>query len=211
MELQNTKKNTTTLTLDNDCINKLLLNTEKNKSNPLLLQQRTKRVHLLKQLLDCKTPITFSNEDNEVRFWLDQNNIAMIKSMLNDKLLRLISYRPAFQRKVIIAHTSEPLGISLQIDNSLLHCTFTQPLNLTTLRVFEKFLNEYDKINAKSIVASVINTHRKIHTIPQVITPKQDTPTPELQSIQLSEEEYDLFTALPYNTQQLIMDILDEK
>lgn len=200
----NTLTKQPTLQLDYSLINTLTTNIKKDRSNPLLFRQRTKRLHLLQQLLDNKINISLSSKDENIKFWLGKDT-TMIPNLLYDKFLSLLSYRSNVQKKVILAdnpfNAKKAFAFSLQIDSSLLYFTATQPLDYDTNGILKKFLYEYihDTEVQKYINNPVIPDQANIDTKNQ------------FQQLIHDEDEYDLFMMLPHATQELLQDILLER
>jgi len=215
MEPEKSKINTnisqTTLIVDNSLINKLIKTSKKNKSNPLLFSQRTKRLNVLQQLLNTNATIIFSNNNNEINFWLNQDE-TIIRNILYEKLLSFLSYR-VNENKIEINHTpfhqQKPFSLTLQYSHSVLYITNQQPLPYNTQKIIERFLRDY---KPNPITKTIINNLPENAPAPQpanqcVIFNQKTTTIKEL-LIQLTDEEHDLFIALPYNTQEILMDIL---
>lgn len=213
MELVQPKTNNnidqTTLKLDNSVINKLIDSSKKNKSNPLLLSQRTKKIHLLQKLLNKKANITFSNDNKDIKFWLNRDE-EIVKKILYDKLLSFVSYRTC-QNKITINHTpldqQKPFSATFQYSTSLLHITFAQPLTRRTKNTVIKLLHEYLPNNEKKVIKKpLIKDQQQQATV--LCTQEQDTITIEKQKLTLTEEDFSLFATLPDNTQELLREII---
>ena len=195
----NTNINQTTLQLENSLLHKLIDSNQKKKSNSLLFLQRTKRLNLLQKLLDQKADITFSNEDNDIKFWLNKDE-NIVTQILHEKLFSLLSYKANSRIKITINHTpfdqQTTFTMALQLNNSLLHITIAKALNYNTKRALIKFLHEYGHNNAQQ------------QRNDQHFVPDQNTINTADQFLQLTEDEYSFFVTLPHNTQELLRDIL---
>ena len=216
MEPEKSKINTnisqTTLIVDNSLINKLIETSKKNKSNPLLLLQRTKRLNLLQQLLNKNASIIFSNNNEAIQFWLNKDE-TIVSNILYEKLFSFLSYR-VNENKIEINHTpfhqQKPFNLTLQYSRSVLYITNQQPLPYNTQKIIERFLRDY---KPNTITKTIIKNLPKNAPQPQQQTDEcvihnQETTNIKDLPTQLTDEEHDLFVALPYNTQQILMDIL---
>jgi len=203
MELTEPKNNTDinqtiTLKMDDSLIQKFIKISKENKSNPLLFLQRTKKLNLLQQLLTNNAEITFSS-DNAINFWLNKDK-TIATNIVHEKLLSFLSYRPN-DNGIKINHTSffdqqKTFNLTMQYNTSLLHVTIAKYLNRYTTYTLTKFLREYghDNVQQKRNLQHFIPDKNTIHAGDQ--------------SIQLTEDDYDLFVTLPHNTQKLLRDIL---
>jgi hypothetical protein len=206
MELTNPQKNTSishaTLSLNSFLIREFIKISKKNTSNPLLLVHRTKRLNLLQQLLDNNAEITFSNEDNDIKFWLNKDK-NIVTQILHEKFLSFLSYQTN-KNTIKINHTlffdqQKPFNCTMQYHTFLLHITSAQPLPYNTKQTLKRFLHEYERNNVQQ---QRNNQH---------LVPNKSTTNAGDKSIELTEDDYDLFRTLPYNTQELLRDILFDR
>lgn len=208
-----------TIKINHLLIDKCIKEAKQNTSNPELFSRRTKKMCLLQQLLNHKIDITFSNEN--INFWRHKDaNIT--QNILHEELLSFLSYKTSFQKKITLNYTpfenQESLIINLHVDGALLHFTTTKLLNNDAQYALQKFLHEYheniDAIAIKQIVTPVSSyakaTKDKQNSY-QHLTHDQQITNPEDQLLQLPQEEQILFMKLPYNTQQLLLDIIFDK
>lgn len=160
MELEqfkiNTNINQKTLTVDNFLLKKLIETSKKHKANPLLFIQRTKKLHLLQQLLNNNAEITFNSSNDEINFWLNKDE-TIVKNILHEQFLSFLSYR-SDENIFTINHTpfydrQNPFNLTMQHRTSLLHITSEQPLPYNAQTTATRFMNEYrPKTEIKKII-----------------------------------------------------------
>ena len=176
------------LHLDSSSIKTLRDMSDKNKNKPLLFSQQNKKLNILQQLLNDRADITFSNNDEDVNFWLNKDK-KMTENILYQICLTFLGYRTQ-EKTINMAHPpfsrkSNPFYLTMQYRTFLLHITATQPLAYTMPTTIKRLIHEYKTKDT--------------------VTPKTTTTEPTL--MELEKEERILFEALPYNTQQMVMDI----
>ena len=190
-------KNIPTLKLDHSIINTLINESKKNRSNPSLFSRRTKRLQLLQQLLNEKTEISFSNNNNTIIFWRDKDDASEVQKILYEQLLSFISCSPS-KHTVRIQHTPfserQSFNATLELKCSLLRITISHFLTYQLRDVASKFLDQYNS--------------NKCRYYAQYNIPIQQ------QNMKMSEEKtYDdtsLLATLPDNTQELLLEIIND-
>lgn len=207
----NTNDNRQIIQVNNHITRKLRNQSKQNKSHPLLFTQRTRRINLLEDLLNCNIQISFDSQNQPTKFWLDRDK-RIVQNILHDQLLLFLSYKIECQKKISITHTpfqNKPLVISLHINNSSLHFTAKQSLDYNTRYKLKKFLHEYiDNAQIQQIISLSAHYQQQPSKDLQLFTQHQNNSNAEDQIRQLPEEEQTLFATLPYNTQQLLIEIL---
>jgi hypothetical protein len=205
----NTNSNQATLKLDDSLIEKFVKMSKQNKSNPLLFSQRIKRLNLLRQLLNSNAEITFSNKDDDTKFWFNKDE-KIVTDILYEKFLSFLSYK-SNKNTIKINHIpfsdqQKTFNVTMQYNTSLLHISSEQSLPRNTQTTLTKFMNEYWPKN--KIEKIKYNLSENPQQPDQSLVHNQETPNIEDMLIQLTEEDSTTLKALPYNTQQLLINIL---
>lgn len=213
MELGISKKSCT-VQINHHLIDNFLRKVKKNKSNPLLLFQQTKRLHLLKKIINKEINLSFSNQDKDILFWINKDK-QIIRNILNEKFLFLINHKTNQQKNVLISYVPSsietPFYISLQIKNSVLDFTATNCLNSKTAYIIKKFLREYVYNAQVQELSNPPTDALQIDCQESSSSNEKNNDIDELQSLKLPNDEYELFMTLPYNTQTFLKDIILEK
>lgn len=212
MELIPRHNNHPTLPLNNNSIQKLtnLVNQKKlNLSGP---NQLAKRLNLFQQLLNNHTTITFSNNDDNLKFWIKKKDTTTATTIFYEKCLFLLNYNYDTDPDILnMTHTyfhslQKNFNLIIQCGTSRFYITAANPLSRNTCTAIMQLINTYINRNPVSHINICFPaTPPQPDPFPLLKKETTDTEKPLIKSSKKINSSLD---ELPWITQQILSDIL---